>query len=238
MVNVWFVQPYTIAIHDSINHLQMITGEPDYAFDESLRYVGRIAKNDNVAVFGLLIGQHILTRWPRGRVRELVHQQMIPNEQSVFHRTGGNNKGLHQGGSPKQQKQNGNGPFSNAVARLLPFCMGTSILLVCVNGSCFLHALAHSLYPSPEVAWSNTVEGIAARPRDKREEIARLEDERCSEARRGRKERLEARYEPDSIGIAYDHRLRMPNAELRKERCQRPNVDERHSEQAVRGWNH
>ena len=68
---------------------------------------------------GFFIGQDVLAEASRGRVGQLVHQQMIADEQRVFHGSGGNHEGLNQSGGAEQQQQNGDGPFGDGSARWL-----------------------------------------------------------------------------------------------------------------------
>ncbi len=51
------------------------------------------------------------------RVRQLVHEQMVANQEGVFHGSGGDDIGLDQRGGQKQQEQDGDGPLGDGSAR-------------------------------------------------------------------------------------------------------------------------
>ena len=60
-----------------------------------------------------------LLKLPVGCIGQLVHQQVIADQQRVFHGTGRNHEGLHQRGGAEQQEQDGDGPFGDGPARWL-----------------------------------------------------------------------------------------------------------------------
>ena len=58
-----------------------------------------------------------LLKLPSDAIGQLIHQQMIADQQRVFHGSGGNHEGLNQEGGAEQQQQNGDGPFGDRSAR-------------------------------------------------------------------------------------------------------------------------
>ena len=53
---------------------------------------------------------------PDGRIGQFIHQQMVADEQRVFHRSGGDDEGLNQVRGAEQQQDDGDGPFRNETA--------------------------------------------------------------------------------------------------------------------------
>src|SRR5579872_738048 len=97
-------------------HPDVISRNPDHTLDECLPDVDGVAKDDDVASLYVLVGQQVLGE-PSGRsVRQLIHEQMVANEQRIFHRSGGDDERLHQRRRTEQQQNDGDGPFSNHAA--------------------------------------------------------------------------------------------------------------------------
>ena len=90
--------------------------DPDDAFDERLRQIYRIAKDDDVAPLDFLVRQHVFGQRSGRRVRQLVDQQMIANQKRVFHRARRNDERLHKRCGPEQQQQDRHRPFGDESA--------------------------------------------------------------------------------------------------------------------------
>jgi hypothetical protein len=59
-------------------------------------YVKRVAENDDIPALDVGIGQQVSRDSARRRVGELVHEEMISDQESVFHRTAGNHESLNE----------------------------------------------------------------------------------------------------------------------------------------------
>src|SRR5713226_4440667 len=95
----------------------MIIWKPDHAFDERLPYIDGVAEHDDVAAPDIFVRQQMPGNGSRRRVSQLVNQQMISDQQRVFHRAGGNHERLHQGRGTEKKQDDGDGPFSNNATR-------------------------------------------------------------------------------------------------------------------------
>ncbi len=122
MNHVRFGQLHAVAIDLLVDDLDVIAGNAHHALHEGLADVHRIAEHDDIAVAGSLIGQDVLAEAALRCEGKLVHQQMIADQQRVFHGAGGNHEGLNQEGGAEQQQQNGDGPFGDSSARRFLRC--------------------------------------------------------------------------------------------------------------------
>ncbi len=61
----------------------------------------------------IFVRQEVLRHRPGRRVRQLVNQQMVADEQRVLHRPGGNYEGLHERGRAEQQQDDGHRPLGD-----------------------------------------------------------------------------------------------------------------------------
>ena len=59
------------------------------------------------------VGQQVLGDRAGGREGQLVDQQVVADQQRVFHRPRGDDEGLHQGGGAEQQQDDGDCPFGD-----------------------------------------------------------------------------------------------------------------------------
>ena len=83
----------------------MIPGHSYHAFHKMLPGVNGIVKNDHVAAPDLLVRHHPIAN--ASTVAELVHQQVVADQQRVFHRLGRNLEGLHGKGDDEHGNHHG-----------------------------------------------------------------------------------------------------------------------------------
>ena len=84
---------------------------------EGLLDFHRITENDDVAALDFGIRKNMFRNGARGRIGQFIHQQMVADEQRVFHRSGGDDESLHQVRGAEQEQDDGDGPFRNETAR-------------------------------------------------------------------------------------------------------------------------
>ena len=53
---------------------------------------------------------------PAGAIGQLVHQQVVADQQRVFHGAGRDDEGLHESRGAEEEKDNGDGPFGDEPA--------------------------------------------------------------------------------------------------------------------------
>ena len=83
---------FPVAVYLLVDDLDVIAGNAHYALYEGLADVHRIAEHDDIAVARVLIRQDVLADAARPSVSQLVHQQMIANQQRVLHGAGRNHE--------------------------------------------------------------------------------------------------------------------------------------------------
>ena len=86
---------HSIDDHNSVAQVEVVAGNGDEALDQKEIRVTGLEKNDDVAAPGLAIAHQ---RHPfRGRrKRDAIHDQVIADEQGLFHRARGNDEVLRQ----------------------------------------------------------------------------------------------------------------------------------------------
>ncbi len=97
----------------------MVARDPHDPLHKGLGNIDRVAEDDDVAIPWLFVWQDVLAERSRWCIGQLVHQQMIADEECVLHRSRWNNECLNQCGSAEQKQQNGNGPFGDRSSRRL-----------------------------------------------------------------------------------------------------------------------
>ncbi len=114
---VWLLQLVAVEEHVLVLETDMVARDSHHALHEGLLDVDGIAEYDDVPAFHVLVGENILADRPSRRVGQLVDQQVVADQQRIFHRSGGDDEGLNQSRGSEQQQQNGNGPFRDHAAR-------------------------------------------------------------------------------------------------------------------------
>src|SRR5579862_6905807 len=92
--NIWFSLSYAVHVQNAFAHMYTVTGYTRDPFDKVLAGVHGIMKNDDVAAFYRTI-RHDTVPNTSTTVAEFVHQQVIANQERVFHGFGRNLKCLH-----------------------------------------------------------------------------------------------------------------------------------------------
>ncbi len=109
MNGIGLVQRFLIHIHLFIKDLHHIPRLPNDPFNEVLTFILRIFENDHVSSFRLAErNQDLIRKGNLDPVDKLIDQDMIPNVQSLDHRTGGNFKGLNHKGPNEERQDNRN----------------------------------------------------------------------------------------------------------------------------------
>ena len=103
--------------HALVFHADMVVWNPYHAFDKRLPDVDGVAKHDDVAAFDVFVGQQMPGDGSRRCVGQFVNQQVISDQQRVFHRARGNHERLHQGRGAEQKQDDGHRPFGNDATR-------------------------------------------------------------------------------------------------------------------------
>ena len=113
MHDVRLYEGLAVQVNLLVHQAQVVARQADGALDEGLRDVDGVAEYDNIAAAHVAVGQDIFRNRSRGRVSQFVDQQVIADEQRVFHGTRGNHERLHQRGGSKQKQDDGDGPLRN-----------------------------------------------------------------------------------------------------------------------------
>jgi len=98
VVLIRLLQGLAVKVHLLVHDPQAVAGNPDNALDEGLLDVDRVTEDNDVAALDRFIGQQILAHRAGGGVTQLVHQEVIADQQRVLHRAGGDDERLHQRG--------------------------------------------------------------------------------------------------------------------------------------------
>src|SRR5215472_1138642 len=95
-------EQFPIDVHFLVHDLDAVAGQTDHALHEVLVFLVRKLENNNVAALKIAVGQNLLVPRTGAAEDKLVDQQVVANEQSAFHGSGGNLKSLHDEGRAKQ----------------------------------------------------------------------------------------------------------------------------------------
>src|SRR5690348_12959065 len=101
MDSVRLVQALPIDVYISVDHLKMVSRKTDDSFHEMLVVGIRVLENNNVAALQLTIGQNFFVPSPRSAENELIHEQVVADQQSAFHGSRGNLESLDDKASTK-----------------------------------------------------------------------------------------------------------------------------------------
>jgi len=99
-----------------VDELDLVSGNADAALDEGLLNIDRVPEDDDVPAFGLRVWQNELRHRPLRRVGQLIDQQVIADQQRVFHGTRGDDEGLYEIRRSEEQEDDGNRPLRNETA--------------------------------------------------------------------------------------------------------------------------
>ena len=110
-----------MAVEDEllVGQADVVAGDPDGALDEGLADIDRVAEDDDVAAADVAIGEEKAGGGAGRRVGELIDQEVIADEEGIFHGAGGDDESLDEAGSAEQQQDDGNGPFGDEAALLI-----------------------------------------------------------------------------------------------------------------------
>src|SRR5208283_166870 len=89
-------------------------------------------------MFHVLVGKQVLADQPGGRVGQLVHQQMVANQQCVFHRSRRYHERLYESCCAEQQQQDRDGPLGNGAAPRIVLRCCRLVGFRCLYRSCLL----------------------------------------------------------------------------------------------------
>ena len=94
-----------LAVEDEplVHEVDVVAGHADGALDVILLDIERVAEHDDVAAPHVAIRQQVAGNRPRRRVDQLVHQQVIADQQRPHHGGARYDEGLHQRGGGEQQ---------------------------------------------------------------------------------------------------------------------------------------
>ncbi len=115
-----------MAVEDElfVGQVDAIAGDADGALDEGLADIHGIAEDDDVAAVDVAIGEQEARGGAGRRVGELIDQQVVADEEGVFHGAGGDDESLDQAGGAEQQQDDGDGPFGDEAALLITNARG------------------------------------------------------------------------------------------------------------------
>src|ERR1019366_8258668 len=110
---VGLVELHAIAVDLFVDDADAVAGDAHGALHEGHADVDGVAEHNNVAALDVAVGQQVFANRSAGREGHFVHQQVVADEQRVFHGTRWNHVGLHQRRGQEQQQQDGDGPLGN-----------------------------------------------------------------------------------------------------------------------------
>ena len=73
----------------------MIARDADHSLHERILNIDGVTEHDDIAAVHVLVGKDMLGDRPAGCIRQLIHEQMIANEERVFHGAGRDHKCLN-----------------------------------------------------------------------------------------------------------------------------------------------
>ena len=102
-----FNERFAVDVNRLVVAFDDVAGHADNPFNEILLRLYRELKNNDVSPLGVLErNDHLLQIWQLDAVDKLVDQNVIADQQRVFHRSGGNLEGLHHEGANEKCQQN------------------------------------------------------------------------------------------------------------------------------------
>ncbi len=103
------VKRLVIYIDLFVDDFNFIAGNADYPFDVILRAIKRIPEHNYIiALRSFYVDQFRPGKWVLDAVNKLIYQNVIANQQGVFHGTGRDFKGLHYKSPNKEGQDQGN----------------------------------------------------------------------------------------------------------------------------------
>src|SRR5450755_286901 len=146
MVDVGLFEFLAVQVDLLVYELDVVARNTHAALHESLANIDRITEHDDVAALDVFVRQKVLgDRAGRG-VGQLVHQEVIADEQRILHGACGNHESLDQRGGAEEEQDDGDCPFGDETARLFGpgWGRGGSVLHF-RHGDCFLLFHSHLL---------------------------------------------------------------------------------------------
>ena len=111
MIGVRLVKRLAVEEERLVLQVEMVAGNAHGAFHEGLRDIHGVTEDDDVAALDLVVRQQVTRDRTGGRVGKLVHQQVIADQQGIFHGAGRDDESLHQGSGAEQEQDDGDRPL-------------------------------------------------------------------------------------------------------------------------------
>src|SRR5665213_77916 len=87
MIRVRLIQTNAVQVHLLVDQADAVAGHSDAALDEGLTDIDGIAEHDDIAALHVGVRQEIFAHRAVGGEGQLIHQQMVADEECVFHGT-------------------------------------------------------------------------------------------------------------------------------------------------------
>ena len=100
-----------------VDQADAVAGNTDHALDVVFLDIQRIPEHDNVAALYRFVRQQVTGEGPGGCVRHAVDDEMIADEQVVFHRRRRNHEGLRNGARGEDQDDEVKRPLGDAMRK-------------------------------------------------------------------------------------------------------------------------
>ena len=93
VTNVRFRQRSAVHVHSPVDQAYAISRHSHHALHEVFAGMNRIVENDDISAVDRAVGQDMIQK-STAAIAQLIHQQIIPDQQGVLHGLGGNLKSL------------------------------------------------------------------------------------------------------------------------------------------------
>jgi tRNA (mo5U34)-methyltransferase len=113
VLNIRLVYPHAIPIQNAVEKTQAVAGNADDPFYEVAAKVGRVTEDYDIAAADGLVGKGMRQRAGRGRVRHLVHDDVIAGHERGFHGAGRYHVRHGDGGGGEDQDNGLAGPVGD-----------------------------------------------------------------------------------------------------------------------------